>query len=738
MAQAVDPIDPSAPPADSDAPALDGPEVADESAATDLDPKDESDPGTKAIRRLPQPVRKAKILGRIELPKQTIDDATRRSAPSGPRNPASVDRNLRQAAMQQFRARGAHTMPQRRGPFARRGPGRPGGGGRRQKADPLAPPPGIDPDKLVQVEAPVSVKKLSEALGHKVQQILVVMMNLGEPVNINSYLDKSQVELVALELHRNVEVVEATEAEDELLSQLTEAKDAILEEDKSSRAPIVSFMGHVDHGKTTLLDALRGSEITKSEAGGITQHTAAYKITRNNRTVIVLDTPGHAAFTEMRTRGAQLTDIVVLVVAADDGVMPQTEEALNHVKAASVPLVIAVNKCDKVDANPMRVRQQLSTLGVQPEEWGGDVQFIDISALKGNGVDELLEKIVLEAEILELRSTPDHAASGNVIEAKQTPAQGNVISLMVMDGTLKQGDLVLCGSGTGRIRVLLDDSGNRIETAAPGTPVEVIGLPELPQPGDKFFVVTDTKMAKQVAGQRATKQRHLDLARKSKGRTADMTAQLLNKKKEEVRLIIKADVMGSLEPIRQSLEALTHDEVAVRILHSALGGVTETDVTLADASNAIIVGFNSVPDEKARAKADEAGVTIRFYNIIYELIDDARKLLEGLLSPEQKEEIRGHAEIRAVFHSSKLGNIAGCLVTDGTISRNNAVRLSRDGNVIYTGKFAGLRREKDDVREVRKDFECGILIQGYNDIKEGDIIEAYQVIEVKRTLGEDD
>ena len=695
----------------------------------------------KSIRRLPPPEPRAKILGRIELPRETITDATRRSAPSGPRNPGSVDRNLRKAAMQSYRNRGAQQSP-----FARRGPGGPGrgpggrrgggGGGSRRGRDPLAPPPGIDPDKLVQVVTPVSVKKLSEALGHGVNQMLLVLMRLGVAANINSYLDKEQIELLALELKRNVEVVEETGAEEELISQLKDAREALVEEDLETRPPIVTFMGHVDHGKTTLIDALRGSDITKGEAGGITQHVGAYRVKRGDNEIVIMDTPGHAAFTAMRARGAQLTDLVVLVVAADDGVMPQTEEALNHAKAAEVPLVIAVNKCDRPDANPMRARQQLSALGVQPEEWGGNVQFVDVSAINGDGLDTLVETLCLEAEILELKASSDHEASGKVIEAKQTPAQGNVISVMVLDGTIRKGNLVLCGSGTGRVRVLINDRGEQVEEAGPGTPVEILGLPELPSPGDDFFVVKNQKVAKEVATQRAAKQRTKALAEKSKSRMLDLKSQLAAAKREEVKIILKADVMGSLEPIRTSLEELSNDEVGIRILHAALGGITETDVSLAEASAALIVGFNSVPDDKARAKADEAGVQIKFYNIIYELLDDAKKLLEGLLSPEEKEEIRGHAEIRVVFRSSKFGNIAGCYVTDGVIGRNHKARLVRDGVVVYSGRIGSLRRGNDDAREARENFECGILLHNFDDIKEGDIIEAYEIIELKRSLGD--
>jgi translation initiation factor IF-2 len=708
-------------------------------------------PKPDTIRRIPPPEQRAKILGRIELPKETIRDATRRSAPGGARNPSSVDSNLRRRAMDKFRTGGpAGGGGQRRGPGHPSGgrgfPGafgrRSGGGGRRTgklRKDPLAPPPGVDTDKLVQVEAPVTVKRLSEALGHKVQDLLIVLLRMGVTANINSFLDTEQVELVSLELNRNVEVVEERQAEDELMTALTEVSDTVSEEHRDTRPPIVTFMGHVDHGKTTLLDALRDSSVTRGEAGGITQHVGAYKIEMNDHRLVVLDTPGHAAFTAMRARGAHLTDIVVLIVAADDGVKPQTEEALNHAKAADVPVIVAINKIDKAGANPMQVKQQLSILGLQPEDWGGQTQYVEISALSGQGLEELVESISLEAEVLELEANPEKPAVGTVIEAKQTPAQGNVISVVVMEGTLRRGDLVLCGAGTGKVRVMHDDRGNPIDEALPGTPVEVLGLPELPSPGDKFHAVKDQKMAreaKSVADQRASQQRQKDLANKQKTRLEDIKEQLAAKKVEEVRLIIKADVMGSLEPIKTSLEELTTDEVRVRILHSQLGGITENDVALADASNALIVGFNSVPDENARKMADAAGVQVRFYNVIYELINDCRALMEGLLSPEQKEEVRGHAEIRRVFKSSKFGNIAGCFILDGKVARNNRARLVRDGKVVYSGKISGLRREKDDAREVREGFECGILLENYDDIKQGDIIEAYEIIEIKRYLGD--
>ncbi|PIE24141.1 MAG: translation initiation factor IF-2 [Planctomycetota bacterium] len=721
-----------------------GPKAGDSS--TGPKPLDSSE-----IRRLPQPERKARILGRIELPKETIRDATRRSAPGGGRNPGSVDSSLRARALQNYRSRGPQSGPgQRRGPSGPGGArggfagfGRRGGGGRKTtkaRKDPLAIPPGVDPDKLVQVQSPVTVKRLSEALGHKVQDLLFVLLRLGVAnANINAFLDKDQVELVALELGRNVEVVEETHAETALIDKLGEISDNISEEYEDVRPPIVTFMGHVDHGKTTLLDALRQSSVTKSEVGGITQHVGAYKISMAGTSIVILDTPGHAAFTAMRARGAQVTDIVVLIVAADDGVMPQTEEALNHAKAAEVPVIVAINKIDKDGANAMRIKQQLATLGLQPEDWGGKTQYVELSALTGQGLEDLVESVALEAEVLELQANAEKPATGRVIEAKQTPAQGNVISVIVMDGTLRQGDLVLCGSGTGRVRTMHDDHGKVIKQAGPGTPVEILGLPELPAPGDPFHVVKNQKMAreaKSVAEQRAALQRQKELARRSAEQRRDIMDQLAQQSVEEVRLIIKADVMGSLEPIKNSLEELSTDEVRVKILHSALGGITETDVSLAEASNALIVGFNSVPDENARKLADQKGVKVRFYNVIYQLIDDCRALMEGLLSPEEKEEIRGHAEIRRIFKSSKLGNIAGCYILDGKVGRNNRCRLVRDGVVVHSGKISGLRREKDDTKEVREGFECGILLENYDDIKVGDIVEAYEVIEVKRYLGD--
>jgi translation initiation factor IF-2 len=698
----------------------------------------------KEVKRLSVPQPRAKVVGRIELSTETIRDAGARSAPASERNLGRTDPNLRRQMMDRLRTRSGQRSDRRGGPgrqgagFRGTGPRR-GGPGQRRGGGTAVP---LDPDKIVQIEPPVSVKRLSEALGIKVNQLLGILMKLGVMgVNINSFLDSDQVELVAIQCERKIELVSTSETEAELLEKIGGGTGA--EGEESPRAPVVTFMGHVDHGKTSLLDALRKHDmaegeqaITAGEAGGITQHIGAYKVTgRDGKQIVVLDTPGHAAFTSMRAHGANLTDVVVLVVAADDGVMPQTEEAINHAKAAEVPIVVAINKCDRPGANPMRTRQQLATLGLQPEEWGGSTQMVECSAITGQGLDELIEKIDLEALVLELASDPDQPARGTVIEAKMTAGQGNVISLLVMDGTLRKGDYVLCGTGAGRVRNMIDDHGRMVDEVGPATPVEVLGLPELPHPGDKFYVVTDSKVAKEIADTRSQKARELNLAERQSFTLETMSARLASKDVKEIRTILKADVMGSLEPIRRSLTELSTDEVKVTILHSGLGGITIADIDLADASRAVIIGFNSVPDETARQAGDRQGVQIRFYDVIYQLIDDIKQAMEGLLSPEEKEVVLGHAEIRAIFKVSRLGNIAGCYVTDGTVTRNGKYRLVRDGRVVHSGRAASLRRVKDDVREVRSGFECGIRLENFDDVKLGDVLECFEIQLEKRVLG---
>ncbi len=684
------------------------------------------------VKRLLVPQKKAQVVGRIELPQETIRDATRRSAPISERDQAA--RRLRRQALQSTQSR---TAAPRGG--VRRGPGGPGRGrtrdgsrGRKQKSNVIQP--AIDPNKVVEIEPPISVKNLSEALGIKVPQLLATLaFKLDiQGKTINSFLSPDEVELVALELERKIKIVEQREAEEELIQTIV---DEAKEEDEYERAPVLTFMGHVDHGKTTLLDALRSSDVTKGEAGGITQHIGAYKIRHSSGArFVVLDTPGHAAFTSMRARGASLTDIVVLVVAADDGVMPQTEEAISHALAAKVPIVVAVNKCDRPGANPMQVRQQLSVKGLQPEEWGGNVQMVDVSATTGQGLDDLIEKIQLESELLELRARPSAAGVAVVVESKQTPEQGVVVNVLVTNGTLRVKDRVLCGESLSRVRSMTDDHGEQVNEAGPSTPVMIMGIDELPQPGDHLYVINDVKKAKEVAEDRQRRARDMSLAERSTVTLENLSAHLAAAAAEEIKVILKADVMGSLEPIKRVLAELNTDEVRINIIHAALGGISETDVSLAEASGALIVGFNSVADSGARQAADRAGVQIKFYDVIYNLIDDMKAAMEGMLAPEEVEKIMGHTEVRALFKSSKVGTIAGCYVLDGTIARNHKARLSRDGKVVYRGPITGLRRHKDEAKEVRAGFECGVTFDGFNDIKVGDQIETYVIEFVKRTL----
>ncbi|MGE0142368.1 MAG: translation initiation factor IF-2 [Planctomycetota bacterium] len=695
-----------------------------------------------SVKRLLVPEARAKVLGRIELTPEAIRDAQRRSAPPSARNPGGVDRDLRRAALRSTQSRTAAPRgrpgqaPQRRGPAT--GPGQAGRGrttGRTgRKGGGLAS--SVDPNKVVEIQPPITIKALSEALGVKVNDLIATLtFKLGVlGKTINSFLTNDEVELVALEVNRKIKIVERQEAEAELLAELQEAHDET-DADQEPRAPVVTFMGHVDHGKTSLLDALRRSDVAKGEAGGITQHIGAYKVTwKDGSEFVVLDTPGHEAFTQMRARGAKLTDIVVLVVAADDGVMPQTEEAIAHASDAGVKVIVAINKCDRPDARPLQVKQQLAVKGLQPEEWGGTVGMIEVSATTGAGLDELVERIALEAEMLELFAKSDAAGEAVVVESRQSPEQGVVVNVLVMNGTLRVRDNVLCGDSLSRIRGLIDDHGRQIKEAGPATPVSLLGLTSLPQPGDRLYVITDVKKAKEVAEERSRTARTLSLAERSKMTAENLRAQLESRNIEEIKLILKADVMGSLEPIRQSLAKLNTEEVRVNVIHAALGGITETDVSLAEASGAMVIGFNMVADTSARQAAERAGVQIRFYDVIYGLIDDIKLAMEGKLRPEEVEEVIGHAEIRAVFRSSKFGNIAGCFVLDGIARRNADVRLTRDGRVIYTGKLDSLRREKDDAKEVRAGFECGMVLANFNDIKEGDQLEFFSVKLVKRTL----
>ncbi len=681
-----------------------------------------------AVRRLLLPQKKATVVGRIELPQETIRDATRRSAPA-------AERDLRRAAFAKTQQRTATRMPTS-GPM-RRGPGGPASRGGRDQAmrgpKRLRQAVTVDPDKEVEITPPVSIKGFSEALGIKVTDLIATLtFKLQVPgKNINSYLSQDEVELVALELNRKVKIVEQRHAEEEMIEKLVE--DAASQE-QIERAPVVTFMGHVDHGKTSLMDALRNTDVVKGEAGGITQHIGAYKVTNDKGSFVILDTPGHAAFTAMRARGAQLTDIVVIVVAADDGVMPQTEEAINHAKAAEVQIVVAITKCDLPQANPMQVKQQLMVKGLQPEEWGGTTGMIEVSSTKRTGLDDLVERIMLESEVLDLKARPDAPGRGIVVESKQSPEQGVVVTALVTDGTLRIKDSIVCGESYSRVRAMIDDHGRQLTEAGPSTPVTVFGLDRLPTPGDKLFVVEDAKKAREVVEDRQRRIRELSLAERSAVTLETLSAKLAERNIEEIKIILKADAMGSLEPLRKCLDDLSTPEVRVNLVHSALGGINETDVSLAEASGAVIVGFHTVADSSARQAAERAGVEIRYYDVIYELLDNVKAAMEGLLKPEEVESVLGHAEIRAVFKSSKFGTIAGCYVTDGVCKRNAKVRLSRDGVVVYSGKVASLRRESDDAKEVRTGFECGMTLQDYQDIKVGDILEFAQVDLVRRTL----
>ena len=683
--------------------------------------------GKTPVRKLLLPQKKATVLGRIELPQETIRDATRRSAPAAPRD-------LRRAALQKMQQRGSMRQvgPGSRRPPAGRG-GRDARGGGNRKGRISTP---IDPDKLVEVLEPVSMKALSEGLGIKVTELITTFafrLKIGGK-NINSMLTNDEVELVALELERNIKVVEAKAAMDELIEQLVEESEG---QETAERAPVVTFMGHVDHGKTSLMDALRKSDIAGHEAGGITQHIGAYKVTNDDGlAIVVLDTPGHAAFTAMRARGAELTDVVVLVVAADDGVMPQTEEAISHAKSANVPIIVAITKCDLPQANPNQVKQQLMVKGLQSEDFGGEIGMLEVSSKTGQGLSELVERVHLEAELLDLNARPDAPAKGVVVEARQSAEQGVVVTLLITDGTLRLKDQVVCGESFSRVRAMINDHGKNLLEAGPATPITVFGLDRLPSPGDKLFVVENAKKAKEVVEERQRRVRELSRAERSAVTLETLSAKLAERSLKEVKLILKADAMGSLEPVRKCLDELATTEVRVNLVHSGLGGINKADVDLAATSGAVIVGFNTVADANVRALADESGVDIRYYSIIYELLDQVRDAMEGVLAPEEVQSVIGHAEVRATFKSSKFGIIAGCRVIDGVARRGSIVRLSRDGKVIFDGKLASLRRETEDAKEVKTGFECGMTLDGFQDLKEGDNLEFVQIDLIKRKLGD--
>ncbi len=554
-------------------------------------------------------------------------------------------------------------------------------------------------------------------------ELITRLLDLGVVANINQALNSEAIELVAEEYEIDIEFLDDP-VEQELLGDDKES-----EKDLLPRNPVVTVLGHVDHGKTSLLDAIRESNVTSREAGGITQHIGAYEVETSGKKIVFLDTPGHEAFTAMRARGAQVTDMAILVVAADDGVKPQTVEAINHAHAAGVPIIVAINKIDKAGANPERVRQQLSEHGLVPEEWGGDTICVSVSALQHEGLDDLLEMILLVAEVGELKADPHRAARGTVIEAHLDRGRGPVATVLVQDGTLRVGSTVICGTATGKVRAMFNHRGERVRKAGPATPVELLGLNDVPLAGDGFQVVSDDRLARQVAEKRSQK---MKAAAQQRQRITldDLFKQIQEGEVKDLNLVIKGDVQGSVEALQEAISKLSLEEVQVKVIHSGAGAINESDVMLASASNAIVIGFNVRPDNNARRLAEQDQVDLRLYRVIYEALADIEAAVNGLLKPVYREQVLGQAEIRQMFKASRLGNIAGCHVVEGKITRNSLVRLIRDGVVIHEGKLASLKRFKDDVREVSSGFECGILLEGYNDIAEGDIIEAYTMQQV--------
>ncbi|KID54638.1 translation initiation factor IF-2 [Pseudoalteromonas luteoviolacea] len=588
--------------------------------------------------------------------------------------------------------------------------------------------PAAEVKQEVRISETITVSELASRMAVKGAEVVKTLMKLGEMVTINQVIDQETAQYVAEEMGHKVVLVKENELEEKVLNDRSD------NESVGPRAPVVTVMGHVDHGKTSTLDYIRKAKVADGEAGGITQHIGAYHVETDGNMITFLDTPGHAAFTSMRARGAKATDIVVLVVAADDGVMPQTKEAVQHAKAAEVPLIIAVNKMDKEGIDPDRVKNELAQLDVIPEEWGGDTQFVHISAKTGLGIDDLLEAILMQAELLELTAPQEGMAQGVVIESRLDKGRGPVATVLVQGGTLEQGNIVLCGLEYGRVRAMRDENGKEISQAGPSIPVEILGLSGVPAAGDEATVVKDERKAREVALYRQGKFREVKLARQQKAKLENMFTNMTDGDISEVNVVLKADVQGSIEAISDSLTKLSTDEVKVKIVGSGVGGITETDATLAAASNAIIVGFNVRADASARKVIEAENLDLRYYSVIYDLIEEVKQAMAGMLAPEFKQEIIGLAEVRDVFKSPKIGAVAGCMVTEGIVKRSAPIRVLRENVVIYEGELESLRRFKDDVQEVRNGMECGIGVKNYNDVKVGDQIEVFETVEVQRSL----
>ncbi len=581
-------------------------------------------------------------------------------------------------------------------------------------------------DGVVEYEEGITVDELSQKIGQTPANVIKVLFMLGTMVTINSSLNDEQVELICMEYGLECKkVVPVSEVNFEDLEVVDDPKDLV------PRPPVITIMGHVDHGKTTLLDHIRKSRVAEGEFGGITQHIGAYQVSVKGKKITFLDTPGHEAFTAMRARGAMITDIVIIVVAADDGVMPQTREAVDHALAANVPIIVAINKIDKPGADPQRIMTEVSELGLMPEEWGGDVPYVNISAKKGIGIDELLETVTVVAELAELKANPKRMAYGSVIEGRLDKGRGPVATLLIQNGTLRSGNPIVVGATYGRVRQLVDDRGREIKSAGPATPVEITGLNDVPEAGDKFMVFETEREARHVGEERA--QKKIEEERKSTSAMSldDLFSQMKSGEVVDLNIIVKADVNGTAEAVKSSLEKIDVEGARVNVIRSTVGAISESDILLASASKAIIYGFNVRPDANVRRKADEEGVEIRLHQVIYKMVEEIEAAMKGMLAPEMEEVVTGQAEIRHIYKVSKIGNIAGCYVTDGSIKRDCGIRLIREGIIVYEGKLASLKRFKDDAKEVNQGYECGLTIENYNDIKEGDIVEGYVMQEVE-------
>ncbi len=580
----------------------------------------------------------------------------------------------------------------------------------------------------IKVGETVVVSDLAKMMSVKASEVVKKLMTMGTGATINQSIDSDTAELVADEFGFNVTVDKFIE--EDLLFDQDESPD----EEKMPRPPVVTVMGHVDHGKTTLLDSIRETDVVAGEAGGITQHIGAYSVKIKDSTIAFVDTPGHEAFTSMRARGASITDIVILVVAADDGVMPQTVEAVNHARAAQVPIIVAINKVDKEGADIEKIRRELSEIGLISEQWGGDTLFAEVSAKKKKGISELLEIVLLQADILELSASPDKRANGVVVEAELDKGRGAVCTVIVKEGTLRVGDCVVSGVHSGKIRALTDDRGKTVKSVGPSTPVKIMGLSGVAEAGEKFHVVKDDKTAREITSHRLDKVRSRKVVAAPKLSLEDLFSSIENEEAKELSLIIKADTQGSVEALRESLEKLSTEKCRVKIVHSGAGGINETDVVLASASNAVVVGFNVRPDANALRISEKEGVSLELHSIIYDVVNRVKSAMEGLLEPIRKEVVVAHMDVRELFHVSRVGTIAGCMVSDGKVSRDNSIRVVRDGTVVFDGKVSSLRRFKDDVKEVQSGYECGITIENFNDVKQGDVFELYKLEEIKQEL----